>query len=191
MPDSIPRSDVVTKRWREESLERAFVYAQGATANIRTALYMEVRNEWGVEDQGAMKELLDSARLQRMLAVPLALTSTGLLHKAPTDIDAFTAQDPTKHETHTRLRDWQLASELAAALAEGTLNVRSFEIGCAILHTRAVTQWHEIYSDHDAVIQSFWLHEIDTFATELEGYTMMANNVLAQASTLQTLTIHE
>jgi len=26
-----------------------------------------------------MKELLDSARLQRMLAVPLALTSTGLL----------------------------------------------------------------------------------------------------------------
>ncbi|HAZ29555.1 TPA: hypothetical protein DCY43_02275 [candidate division WWE3 bacterium] len=79
MPDSIPRSDVVTKRWREESLERAFVYAQGATANIRTALYMEVRNEWGVEDQGAMKELLDSARLQRMLAVPLALTSTGLL----------------------------------------------------------------------------------------------------------------
>jgi len=79
MSDSIPRSDTAPESWRKESLKRALIYAQGATANIRTALYMEVRNEWGVEDQGAMKELLDSARLQRMLAVPLALTSTGLL----------------------------------------------------------------------------------------------------------------
>ncbi len=184
MSDGIPRPDTARERWQEESLKLALVYAQGATANINTIECMEESNKRrgeGQTDLAELAKLLDSARMQRMLAVPLALTATGRLHYTPIDIERFLADDPVKHETYTTLRNWRLASELATALANGTMDVRSFEIGCNILYGRVSKLWLDIYNDHNATARDFWLHETDMFATELLVHKMLANNVLAQA----------